>query len=64
MDYCFKRDCKVIVKPQEKGKNPDTKLIMSMQGTNKVGNKIYKQDAEMWEKVHEMYLYMYKRLVS
>lgn len=59
---CWEKSCYVIVKPQQQGRNPDTKLIMSMQGYNKTGTQIWKQDDKMWEKVDEIYLYMYERL--
>lgn len=60
---CWEKDCYVIVKPLDRTRNPDTKLIMSMQGYNKTGDMIFKQDAKMWQKVDEIYRYMYKKVV-
>lgn len=60
---CWDKSCYVIVRPLDKGiKKPPCKLIMSMQGYNKTGNNIYKQNDEMHKKIEEIYLYMYKRL--
>ena len=61
---CWDNDCYVIVKPLSTEKNPDTKLIMHRKGHEKLGDHIYKQDNQMWQKVDEIYLYMYKNFVN
>jgi hypothetical protein len=61
---CWKKDFYVIIKPQSRGKLADCKLLMSAQGSNKLGDIIWKQDKEMYKKIDEMYLYMYKNFIT
>jgi len=61
---CWDVNCYVIIKPQRVGKYAECKLLMSAQGSNKLGDIIWKQDKEMYKKIDEMYLYMYKNFIT
>lgn len=60
---CWEKDCYVVIKPQGNKRNPEVKLLLSMQGTNKLGEMVFKQDDTMVKKINEMYLFMLKKVV-
>lgn len=60
---CWEKDCFVVIKPIESKKNSQVKLLLSMQGTNKLGEMLFNQDTDMVKKINEMYLYMLKKVV-
>jgi|TARA_R110000787_G_scaffold152211_1_gene265995 hypothetical protein len=59
ISWCFKNDIKIIVKPLTKTRNPDVKLEIHILDKIQIGEEIYRQDLNLYNKIEELYLYLY-----
>ena len=60
ISWCFKNNIKIIIKPI----NLKREVILEIHRNNKIqkGKEIYKQDKNLYIKIQEIYLYLYKTL--